>query len=49
MELNKIMKWIPVVAAGVVAVVQAIGEQKEANRINNMDERIARLENKEES
>jgi hypothetical protein len=43
-EMSKLLKWIPVAIAGVVAVYQAVGEQKEAERIDDMEERIARLE-----
>lgn len=44
--INKIVKWIPVAVAGVVAVVQAIGDQKEENRIDDMEKRISNLERK---
>ena len=37
---------VPVAFAGVIAVVQAIGEQKEAARIDNMEHRIEELESK---
>lgn len=43
-EISKLLKWIPVAVAGIVAVYQAVGEQKEAERIDDMEERIARLE-----
>lgn len=43
-EMGKLLKWIPVAVAGIVAVYQAVGEQKEAERIDDMEERIARLE-----
>lgn len=43
-EMSKLLKWIPVAVAGIVAVYQAVGEQKEAERIDDMEERIARLE-----
>lgn len=43
-EMGKLLKWIPVAIAGIVAVYQAVGEQKEAERIDDMEERIARLE-----
>lgn len=48
-EAGKLLKWIPVAIAGIVAVAQAVGEQKESERIDEMDERIARLENGEEA
>lgn len=47
-NISKLTKWIPVLIAGAVAVVQAIGEQKEEERINDMEERIAKLEEDEE-
>lgn len=47
-DTKKLLKWTPVVCAGVIATVQAIMEQKEADRIDDMEERIAKLENKEE-
>lgn len=43
-EVSKLLKWIPVAIAGVVAVCQSIGDQKEAERIDDMEERIAKLE-----
>ena len=46
--MSKFLKWIPVAAAGIVAVCQAVGEQKEADRIDDMEERIARLETDDE-
>lgn len=48
-EIKKLAKWIPVVIAGAVAVFQAIGEQNESERIDNMEERIAKLEETEEA
>lgn len=43
-EAGKLLKWVPVAIAGIVAVYQAIGDQKEAERIDDMEERIAKLE-----
>lgn len=43
-EVSKLLKWIPVAIAGAVAVYQSIGDQKEAERIDDMEERIAKLE-----
>lgn len=43
----KILKWIPVAIAGIVAVVQTLGEQKQQERIDDMDERIKSLEKDE--
>lgn len=48
-DVGKLLKWIPVVIAGVVAVYQAIGDQKEADRIDDMEQRIAKLEEGEEN
>lgn len=48
-EADKLLKWVPVVVAGLVAVCQAIGEQQESERIDNMEERLARLEGTEEA
>lgn len=47
-DIGKLLKWVPVIIAGAVAVFQAIGEQKEEERINDMEERIAKLENEED-
>lgn len=46
-KIEKFSKWIPVIVAGVVAVCQAIGEQKEEERIDDMESRIAKLEETE--
>ena len=43
-EIGKLLKWVPVAIAGIVAVCQAVGEQKESERIDDMEERIAKLE-----
>ncbi len=47
MNLKTLLKWVPVVIAGATAVVQAISEQKEAQRIDDMEERLIKLENQE--
>ena len=47
-DISKLSKWIPVLIAAAIAVRQAIGEQKEAERIDDMEERIAKLEENEE-
>ena len=47
LEIGKLAKWIPVAIAGAVAVFQAIGEQNESERIDSMEERIAKLEETE--
>lgn len=44
-DFKKLVRWAPIAMAGVVAVVQAINEQKEEDRINDMDARIEKLEN----
>ena len=49
MNFKKFSKWIPVIGAAIVAVYQSIGEMKEEERIDDMEERIAKLENKEEA
>lgn len=46
-NIKSILKWVPVIIAGGVAVVQAISEQKEAERIDDMEERLIKLENHE--
>ena len=38
----------PIIFAGALAVVQAIGEQQEQERIDSMEERIRELESKNE-
>lgn len=38
----------PIIFAGALAVVQAIGEQQEQKRIDSMEERIRELESKNE-
>ena len=48
-DMSKFLKWIPVAVAGIVAVYQAVGEQKESERIDDMEERIAKLEGTEEA
>lgn len=48
-EIGKLLKWVPVVIAGAVAVFQAVGEQKESDRIDDMEERIAKLEDTKEA
>lgn len=40
--------FVPVIFAGLMAVVQSIGEQKEARRIDDMEARIEALEASEE-
>lgn len=49
MNKKSIVKWIPVIIAAAVAAFQTISEQKEQERIDSMDRRIAELENKEEA
>ena len=48
-EIGKLLKWVPVAIAGIVAVCQAVGEQKESERSDDMEERIAKLEGTEEA
>lgn len=49
MNTKNIVKWIPVVIAAAVAAFQTIGEQKEQEKIDDMDRRITNLENKEDA
>ena len=42
---KKLLTWLPIVTAGIVAVAQAIGEKNESERINLMDSRITKREN----
>ena len=49
MNFKSLLKWVPVVIAGVTAVVQAVSEQKEAERIDNMEERLNKLEGNTEN
>ena len=48
-EIGGLLKWIPVAVAGIVAVYQAMSDQKESERIDDMEERIAKLERTEEA
>ena len=41
---KKWLKWIPVAIAAVVAAAQTIGEQKQQERIDDLDDRISKLE-----
>lgn len=43
-----LMKAGPIIFAGIVAVCQAIADQKEADRIDDMEERLRKLEEDEE-
>ena len=44
-----LMKWGPVLIAALMAASETWSEQKEADRIDDMEERLKRLEEKEES
>lgn len=45
----KVLKCsVPIVIAGALAVVQAIEEQREQKRIDDMEKRIEELESKDE-
>lgn len=48
-KIGKLLKWVPVAIAAVVAGYQTLSEQKESERIDDMEERIARLEEAEET
>lgn len=43
-EPKGIAKWLPVIFAVITAGCQAINEQKEKARLNDMEDRIAKLE-----
>lgn len=47
-SLNAIKAIVPIAFAGALAIVQAIGEHQEAKMIEDMDLRIAALENQNE-
>lgn len=49
-NMNKkgFIKWIPVIVTTTVALIQAIAEVKDADRIDDMDERIQKLESENE-
>ena len=40
-----LMKWGPVVIAAVMAASETLSEQKEAERIDNIEDRLNKLEN----
>lgn len=42
---SKILKWSAIAVAGLAAAYQAFTEQKEEERIDDMEARIAALEN----
>ena len=42
------MKWGPVLIAAVMAASETWSDQKEAERIDNMEERLKKLENDKE-
>ena len=46
--MEKLMKWVPVVVAGIVAMCQTFMEQQEEARVDRLEERISRLEDKNE-
>lgn len=48
-DAKKVLKWIPVVIAAVVAGVQAIDERNKEEQMEDMEKRLTKLENKEES
>lgn len=47
--MEKLMKWVPVVVAGIVAMCQTFMEQQEEARVDHLEERISRLEDKNEN
>ena len=48
-DTKKLLKWTPVVCAGVIATVKAIMEQKEDDQIDDMEERKGKIEKKEDT
>lgn len=48
MNKKGFIKWIPVIVTTTVALIQAIAEVKDADRIDDMDERIQKLESENE-
>ena len=46
-DAKKLLKWTPVVSAGVIATGRGIMERREADQIDDMGERIAGRGNKE--
>jgi len=42
-----LLKWGPVLIAAVMAASETLSEQKEAERIDNLEERLNKLENNE--
>lgn len=47
--ITRLAKLAPIVMAGVMAVVQAIGEQKQQEKLDDMEARLAKLEAGKES
>lgn len=45
-DVKGLLKWIPVVIAIAMAAVGEISSKVEQDRIDDMDERISKLENK---
>lgn len=48
-DVKKFAKWAPVAIAALMAGVQAVGEQREQARIDDMESRINQLEHKGEA
>lgn len=48
-DAKKVLKWIPVVIAAIAAGVQAIDERNKEEQMEDMEKRLTKLENKEES
>ena len=52
-KIEKILKnakwWAPVVISGIMAAMSTLGEQEESKKIDELESRIANLENGEES
>ena len=45
--MEKLMKWVPVVVAGIVAMCQTFMEQAEEERVDRLEERVSRLEDED--
>lgn len=48
-DFKALGKWVPVIAAVIMAAGQALGEKREAEQLEEMEARITALESGEES
>lgn len=44
-----LLKWGPVVVAAIMAASETLSDQKDAERIDNLEERLNKLENNNET